>query len=89
MEQHSAISNTQEQIVTPEVQESVLFTQLDPALENLKKIAEKRYASYMGLARRSDDEQNKYTESAENFIHASRLVMEAVLRSKQSEIERA
>jgi uncharacterized caspase-like protein len=89
MEQHSTISTTQEQAVVPEVQESVIFTELDASLQNLKHIAEKRYASYVGLARRSDDEQNKYTESAENFIRASGLVMEAVLRSKQSELERA
>ena len=89
MEQHSTVSHNQEEKNTPEIQKSVLSVELDPVLQNLKKIAEKRYASYMGLAHKSDDKQPEFNSSSENFLKASELIVTAILRSKQAELERA
>lgn len=54
-------------------------------LQALENFAKKKYESYIGIVQASDDAQERFTSSATNFLHASHLIMEAVLRVTEVE----
>ena len=58
-------------------------------LQTLENFAKKKYESYIGIVQASDDAQERFTSSATNFLHASHLIMEAVLRVTEVEGRKA
>ncbi len=58
-------------------------------LQMLENFAKKKYESYIGIVQASDDAQERFTSSATNFLHASHLIMEAVLRVTEVEGKKA
>lgn len=63
--------------------------ELCPKLQNLEKIAHDKYAKYRGLAERDDNKQEKYDPLASGFLKASELMVKAVLRDVQRELDHA
>lgn len=83
-------SHTQgEDTATDTMKNASVPCDLCPSLQALEEFAKKKYASYRGLAERNDNKQKVYDPLATNFLQASQLLVQAVLRSTQKELERA
>lgn len=91
MESHTSSHAPKQSMESSDIdtRKSVLECELCPALSRLEGFAKRKYASYRGLAQREDDKQEVYDPLATNFLRASQLVVQAVLRSTQKEMGRA
>ncbi len=89
MESHSPAPALRQNQISSERKEGQVACELCPKLSELEKIAKRKYASWTVQAQRSDDAQETYDPLATNFIHASHLVMTAVLRSTQRGMDQA
>ena len=83
--QASAHIHTDTTLVSPEGK--YILKKLSPELESLAMFAKRKYGSHENAAREADDAQEKFTSMSVNFLHASNLVVQAVLRARTMELE--